>query len=346
MSLYDRLNQIENWKYYDRITYWNYKQAINNPKGFIREYFSYGGKLTFLLNAIFENNEDRAKHVVNAYFLGLYLVNNIGLLQPTSVFLQGKNFLWAWFLCSLYHDAFFEDEEVVDNDICYDYCNYSNGLLYTQTTIEKYYNKNTNVETSFDGKVHYDHGIVAASLLYKNYVSLLDNSLRNNNQTIKKFFAGENINVDENLIINYDTFIAVCRIAKVIACHNIFICDNKRDKTKYKNAGLSHLIEGTGKFHKMPHRNFCSRDDYGKLYYLLALTDTLEPSKRGINIKDIDIKVDNQGMICELTLSNVDNQDYLEGVQRLDSWLDCIEVKDNGNRLELHDLRNIVYRIY
>lgn len=343
MSLYDRLNLIENWKYYDRITYWNYRQAINNPNGFINEYFLCGGKIGFLSNAIFQNNQDRAKHVVNTYFLGLYLVNSIGLLQPVSSFFQGKNFLWAWFLCSLYHDAFFEDEILADKDLCYDYCKYSNGLLYTQKTIEKYYNKNINAGTSFDGKVHYDHGIVAASLLYKNYVGLLDNALRNNNQTIKKFFAGENINITENLVINYDTFVAMCRVAKVIACHNIFICDKQSEKYKYKETGLSHLILGNSTFHKMPHKNFFSREDYGKLYYLLALTDTLEPSKRGIDLESIDINICNQGTVCELILLNVDNQDYLEGVRILEKWLDCVEIKDNGSRLVLNALMDNVH---
>ena len=52
----------------------------------------------------------------------------------------------------------------------------------------------------------------------------------------------------------------------------------------------------------MPNMSILSRDDYGKLYYLLALTDTLEPTKRGLDVNNIDIEVEKLDMSCEIIL--------------------------------------------
>lgn len=344
MNLYERLSQKENWKYYNNMPISGYKQAIKKPCDFIRSYFEYGGKADFLLNSIYQDNANRAKHVVNTYFLGLYLVENIGFLRPTG-FLQGKNFLWAWFLCSLYHDAFCNDTVAPIDEVRYDYCKYSKGLLYSQTTIENYYKKNKTEGTSYDNEIHYDHGIVAASKLYSNYMQILDNALQNNNQKIENFFNEQSILIEGNLHINYDTYVALCKVAKIIACHNIFVCDsnNEDDKDKYRKNKLSHLIVGNGRFHKMPNMSILSRGDYGKLYYLLALTDTLEPTKRGLNVNDIDIEVEKHGMSCEIILSNINDKRYLSDINSLPKWLDCVDVKDDGKKLVLRDLR---YRIH
>lgn len=339
MILYERLNLINDWKYYSNIPISDYKQAIENPCDFIQRYFEYGGKTDFLFNSVYQGNACRAKHVVNTYFLGLYLVENIGFLKPTG-FLQGKNFLWAWFLCSLYHDAFCNNTVSSTDKVRYDYCKYGKGLLYSQTTIENYYKKNKTKETSYDNEIHYDHGIVAASKLYSNYMQILDNALQNNNQKIENFFNQQSILIEGNLHINYDTYVALCKVAKIIACHNIFVCDsnNEDDKDKYRKNKLSHLIVGNGKFHKMPNMSILSRDDYEKLYFLLALTDTLEPTKRGLDVNNIDIEVEKLDMSCEIILSNINDERYLSGINSLPKWLDCVDVKDNGKKLVLHDL--------
>lgn len=348
MNLYKRLNQVENWKYYNGNSCCgvikeinNYKEAIENSNGFIESYFKSGAKSIFLSNGIYKKDKKRAMHVTNTYFLGLYLVENMGFLQPTSLFLRtNRHFLWAWFLCSLYHDAFCNDTVAPIDKVRYDYCKYSKGLLYSQTTIENYYKKNKTKETSYDNEIHYDHGIVAASKLYSNYMQILDNALQNNNQKIENFFNEQSILIEGNLHINYDTYVALCKVAKIIACHNIFVCDsnNEDDKDKYRKNKLSHLIVGNGKFHKMPNMSILSRDDYGKLYYLLALTDTLEPTKRGLDVNNIDIEVEKLDMSCEIILSNINDERYLSGINSLPKWLDCVDVKDNGKKLVLHDL--------
>ena len=93
----------------------------------------------------------------------------------------------------------------------------------------------------------------------------------------------------------------------------------------------------------MPNMSVLSRDDYGKLYYLLALTDTLEPTKRGLDVNNIDIEIEKYGMSCKIIISNINDERYLSGINSLPKWLDCVDVKDDGKKLVLHDLR---YRIH
>ena len=133
--------------------------------------------------------------------------------------------------------------------------------------------------------------------------------------------------------ISYDTYISLCKIAKIIACHNIFVCDscNGCDKDKYNKNNLSHLIVGNSKFHKMPHGNFLSRDDYGKLYCLLALTDTLEPTKRKIDLCKYDIQVNEAEIIINLKSDNIENFNYAKIQFELNAWLNFIEVSVEKN---------------
>lgn len=91
-------------------------------------------------------------------------------------------------------------------------------------------------------------------------------------------------------VLYLKTFYALCKVAKVIACHNIFICSNGENK-KYEQCKLNHLIPGNAKFRRMPHQQNYLRDDYEKLYYLLCLTDALEPSKRSISLNDINLNI-------------------------------------------------------
>ena len=338
MSLYNKLCDVNNWKYYNRMPFRDYRETQENPVVFILQYFQNGGKYNFIQDVVYQNDEGRARHVINTYFLGLYLKNHLDFLKPKSLFFKDRNFLWAWFLCSLYHDAFFNDLVEDDNEICYDYCKYSEGLLYTQKTIEKYYAKNKNPKTSYNGIVHYDHGIVAASKLYKNYMVMLNDAVRNGEQNIQDLFTENGIYVRENLIINHDTFISLCKIAKVIACHNIFVCDDKTQEEKYEKSGLAHLIVNDNRFHKMPHRNFFSTDDYGKLYYLLALTDTLEPTKRKIDMNDLDFEIENQNGRYVINILGTLNKEYLRGIDNLKNWLKGVKIENNGRRIVLEGI--------
>ena len=146
MSLYEELENItqEKWRYYESIDFLNHKEAVKKPLDFIESYFGCAGKNEFLYQSLFDFNQrdseeqiERAKHTVNTFFLGLYLKDAIDFLKPheNSFLAKGTNFIWAWFLCSLYHDSFFDiNEEIYPN---YSFAKYSKDLIHNESLIKK-----------------------------------------------------------------------------------------------------------------------------------------------------------------------------------------------------------------
>ena len=325
MTLYDKFKSItkEKWQYYDAMNLLGYEEAITRPLEFIETYFEYGNKNEFLFKSLFydeqedySKQEERAIHTVNTFFLGIYLKERIDFLKPhkNSFLGQGDikdNFLWAWFLCSLYHDAFFDKKEDITVNCHYNH--FSKGLLYNPDLIQRYYGKCKTKETAYKNEPKFDHGIVAAEKLFCNYSNMVKTASNNPNFDFKNFqmsfeFCG--------LKINNSTFHAMCKIAKIIACHSIFIAD-KNEESKYGK--LPELIPGNKKFFYMPNiKNHNTMNSYEKLYFLLALVDTLEPSKRGIDLNHIDIQADkiqhSEYVLRIETLGSIDKQkEYYNG---------------------------------
>lgn len=340
MTLYDKFKSItkEKWQYYDAMNLLGYEEAIARPLEFIETYFEHGNKNEFLFNSLFydeqedyNKQEERAVHTVNTFFLGLHILENIAFLSPSkNSFLgqneKGNNFLWAWFLCSLYHDSFFDkNEDVIVN--C-DYHHFSKGLLYNPDLIQRYYEKCKTKETAYKNEPKFDHGIVAAEKLYSNYTNMIVEELKSMPNTFKDFISNKDLE-HCGLRINYSTFSAMCKIAKIIACHNIFVAD-KKEESKYEK--IPELIPGNKKFFHMPNiKNHNTLNSYEKLYFLLALVDTLEPSKRGIPLDEINIQVDKikYGVydLHIIFLSDKGDQErYLSGISKLSDWLNFVSV--------------------
>lgn len=347
MSLYNELKKIskKQWCYYDNITFSGYEEAIENPIEFILSYFHYAGKNEFLYGTLFDsmqNNEEqtkRAVHTVNTFFLGLYFKEKIDYLNPNknSYLANDNNFVWAWFLCSLYHDAFFNiDEEITLN---FDYAHFSNRLLYSRDLIKRYYEKGKNPETSHNGKINHDHGIVAAERLFTNYMKMIIEKSKQEQNTFQKFLANRDLDYC-GLKINFSTFTAMCKVAKIIASHNIYVSTENNDG-KYDK--LPELLTYNSQFRYMPniktHRQMSS---YERLYFLLALVDTLEPSKRTIDLNDIDIQLDKLEFGKYSLHINVSKpqENYFNGIKNLNNWLNFVEVSDNSLEIYLDFNKN------
>ena len=353
MSLHDKLINIKksDWCYYDNMTLSDYKDAIQEPLFFIESYFYYAGKNKFLYESLFDfqqtdNPEQikRAVHTVSTFFLGIYLKEKIDFLKPhnNSFLANDKNFLWAWFLCSLYHDSFFDkNEDVIVN--C-DYHHFSKGLLYNPDLIQRYYEKCKTKETAYKNEPKFDHGIVAAEKLYSNYTNMIVEELKSMPNTFKDFISNKDLE-HCGLRINYSTFSAMCKIAKIIACHNIFVAD-KKEESKYEK--IPELIPGNKKFFYMPNiKNHNTMNSYEKLYFLLALVDTLEPSKRGIDLNHIDIQADkiqhSKYVLRIETLGSIDKQkEYYNGIKQLSNWLNFVEINKDGQEIHIdfHNNKN------
>ena len=119
-----------------------------------------------------------------------------------------------------------------------------------------------------------------------------------------------------------------CKIAKVIACHNIFV-SSVGEQEKYRVYKLHRLIPGNAKFYKMPHAQNYLRNDYEKLYYMLCLTDVLEPSKRGLSLHNIDFDICFSGDKYIIDILGA-NDGYLEIVRGAADWLTGINIFQDG----------------
>ena len=91
-------------------------------------------------------------------------------------------------------------------------------------------------------------------------------------------------------------------------------------------------------------KNHNTMNSYEKLYFLLALVDTLEPTKRGISLKEIDIQVDKAPsgiyeLHINLSPTNGDQGEYLNGISKLRDWLNFVEVDDGGKTIHI-DFQN------
>ena len=354
MSLYCKLNSIavDNWRYYKNMPFSRYKESIEKPLDFIESYFYCAGKNEFLYQSLFDFNQidndkqiERAKHTVNTFFLGLYLKDAIDFLKPheNSFLAKGNNFTWAWFLCSLYHDSFFDiNEEIYPN---YSFAKYSKDLIHNESLIKKYFEKEKDITTSHNGQINYDHGIVAAEKIFCNYNNMINATLKQNNKQREDLLKGEDFE-HCGLRINKSTFIAMCKIAKIIACHNIFVLnEHATAKEKAQYFKLPELIKGNEKVKYMRNtKNSYEISSYEKLYFLLALVDTLEPTKRWIDLKDIDIQIDRiqkseYDIKIDIFTNSGDQDKYIKGIIGLKSWLNFIDVDDDGKTIYI-DFQN------
>ena len=140
-----------------------------------------------------------------------------------------------------------------------------------------------------------------------------------------------------------DDYFAICKIAKVIACHNVYVyageIQKDKERDKYVNADLSNLIDDDPNFHYLPIARASGEiGNYEKLYFLLALVDTLEPTKRDIGTAKIDINIEKKESHYEISISG-GNQKYLDSVKKMGTWLNFVKVSDDGRTLII-DFKN------
>ena len=90
--------------------------------------------------------------------------------------------------------------------------------------MRRYYEKNKNSATSFDGDPHYDHGILGAEHLYRNYLESIASALADSccnqedlSRKLNDFFSSEGIINYGYLNLDFEHFKAICKIAKIIA---------------------------------------------------------------------------------------------------------------------------------
>ena len=329
LKLYDKIYRKSSeynyeWEYYlfDDKSVFNQsfpEMFSTDTRELIMKIFTRGSKKD-LSEDFISLSDKRCQHVVSAFFMGHYIVRKISffseLLENNLISYDKERFFsWLWYLCCLYHDAYF-DKEVLDKDandnttIDYTFAKESEGLLYDEDTIRKY-------EKYRKTRKRNDHGIYAASILSQ------------------KFLKRENTPINDLSvpIVTDENKKWVCKIAKVIACHNIFICLSSNDKKKYQDAELNNLIPSEYDNCKMPRSNSI----FEKLYLLLCICDILEPVKRGLFLQDIKMSSkDNQiTIVMYMSKSNAklsDYNNYFKNIIDAECWLNYIRVSYNKTK--------------
>lgn len=290
-----------NWWYYENLNRTDFDKfkLKESSRELIEKIYHAGGKDSFFSELDSDLNEQRCAHMVSAFFIGHYFVRHLSVFYKLK---KDCNFSWLWFLCCLYHDAYFVNEKTDKHkySIPYYYSD-SEMLLHSKDTIEKYRTMRLT-----DGRN--DHGIYAAAAISNHY-----NCLYEKNQYIPN-----------KLFINNDTKISVNCIAKVIASHNIFIASYKT-KEKYRKNGLDILIPSDNNECKMP----TNKSKYELLYLLLCLVDIIEPTKRNMDIDNIYLSINDMKDI-ELSFLQTNNtdrcNDYLKNIADSEVWLNYINV--------------------
>jgi hypothetical protein len=228
----------------------------------------------------------------------------------------------------LYHDAYFDKERQMKgrkNNRDYTtfprkYLKNSDDSLYNINTINKY----DNYRFKYCGKIR-DHGIYAADKLAKAYSKLLKN-------VNKGYFILPN-----GLRINNDLKNKVYKISQVIACHNIYICLNKEDENKYIECGLQDLVVTQNNSCKMPK----GKTHYGLLHFLLCLCDTIEPTKREVDLENFDIEINATKIEVKLFSNSPQDYIYSKAQFELNSWLNFVDVSIKKDE----EKYNIEYKI-
>ena len=319
----DSTNKYRWWYYHSlsrhsfgynaRDLFYEYVQ-YNSASDLIRKIYYAGGKDTFFAR-IDRELDERSRHMVSAFFLGHYLARNLAVFQNLC---NDPDFPWLWFLCCLYHDAFFRNETSHKHAYLSPHYYFdSKNLLYSKTIIEYYRDYRL-----LNGCC--DHGIYAAAALSYYYRKLFISNVRANIQNDYDYCE------KNHLKINRETFQSVNKIAKVIASHNIFLAQNEKDKEKYKDACLEKLIPSANDNRKMPKR----KGKYELLYLLLCLVDVIEPTKRDLDLRHIELDIEgnkNLRIVIHLNADLYANQHYVANIICAETWLNFINIENKNN---------------
>lgn len=122
-----------NWQYYNNsYVNPNYDKAIDEgleifgsqqTNSFIQSIFQRGLK-SELAKSFDELSDERSLHVASVFFMGHFLAKKLVIFNELFNYKSKTNvtrfdFSWFWFLCALYHDAFFDKEKIDNNNSNY-----------------------------------------------------------------------------------------------------------------------------------------------------------------------------------------------------------------------------------
>jgi len=319
----------------DRNAFWNYYNAnlkapniedIEDCYRFITDFIKYSQKSqTVLFKDIAflkKNRPERLKHIVSAFFLGIWLFRHrtkfiyhsiIRELEILNCFKNRNNddiesqFTYVWFMATLFHDLGYKPEilqkrEPIPSHVIPEY----DKLGFPYRSVPDFY-KNI-YPKYYTYREEKEHGIFAGLTFDRDITE------------IRRFQENTSSELDwrEELEELYHY------VAWIITSHNIWmIRGDSSDVEMYKKNNLNDLILSSQKDKQGQYLEYKFRYDDYPLFSLFCIIDTIEPLKLDFWPFKVDIRLEEGKMIIK---SN--NREYLDRVSGLKDWL-CPVIRED-----------------
>jgi len=337
-NLFDIYNDVysdkSKWRYYSKMNI-NPFSSDYDTKEFVTRFIELSAKAQE--NPLYDNidklDNQRIRHIVSTFFLGIYLYYNVpkikGSIDIVIYRFKKQNpdskieFSFIWFIICLFHDLGYS----IENHNTYkDFDGFISGkvkyflkepvgvpTLY-KNVYKDYFNYRLNSPNDFIRKP--DHGICGGIILFNKL-----NEILLKKQKIKK---------SDGLSWNLKLINIYRHTSWVILSHNIFfIRKGDISEQAYRDNNLDDLILEKHEDSKINLKKH-------SLLFLFALVDTIEPVKTlgsYENLKKLKCEVDSDKIIFELNDSEFKN-DYFNNVCDLKKWL-IPKIKVDNNRIEI-----------
>ena len=341
MSLLEIHNNILNtpakWKYYscmdlselDCNAHFLFDNE-DNARRFIEQYFQAGNKLSVFSSALSLGMENRWRHTLSVFLLGIALSDTLGINIAEEDEYRNKKHLYHWFLTCLYHDYGYTIEG--NPGICPPTELSIHKLFKDRLGGKQYLRLQDNGE--FSDKIrwkYYDfcrnrrgfinHGIIGGLMLYDQLSEHLDERIRDNGG--REDFIEHSTGLHYS--ISHKKDFALC--ADAIIAHNIWF-----------NVSPIKELQLSGK-NKHTYKTW--------LTALLVLCDTIEPLKAfpccpPISVlEDLNIDISVRGIIIVGENPHRNYSGYMHKCKSLEDWTYVASNNETNNSIELNNIRNL-----
>lgn len=319
------------WNYYNTSLEAPNIKDVEDCYLFITTFLEYSGKTkTVLFNEIGflkEHCPERLRHIVSAFFLGLWLFRHrtkfvyhsiMNELKGLNCFKNRNNdeiesqFTYVWFMATLFHDLGYKSEILNKREPKprhsipeYDKLGFPYRSVpdFYKKIYPKYYAYREEKEHGIFAGLTFDRDLTAIRRFQENSSSKLDWS-----EELEELY-------------HY--------VGWIIASHNIWLIrvDSPNYK-KYKENALDDLILSSRMDKQGQYLEYKFRFEDYSLFSLFCIIDTIEPWKLDFWPFKVDIRLKNKKMIIKS-----DNSNYLDKINELKDWLcpviredDCVTI--------------------
>ena len=317
----ETFNNKDIWNYYSS------KKSKKNPMlsekdsmEFIRKFIQLSGKAENKLQGEINKIEQRATHIVSAFFIGHFIYQNTAFKKLIDEYLEKKKSEWEvkkvdfsfiLFLVCLFHDLGYviENGDILFCDSIESLEEKTSKLGEIDGVPKLYENVYRNYyKYRIISHVSNDHGITAAYLFYSSICKIRKLACENKDKLSGLFWGEELVKVYNFCAWN-------------ILAHNIWFC-NESDEGKvkvYKHYRIDDLIfkdkEITSQSYKIDIKEY-------PLFFFFCLVDTIEPYKRVQDyeeLKKIHLEYGENEMFINV-ISETDKY-TLKDAEKLNEWL-------------------------